>query len=187
MRVDSNQAVSATRAWITEFVVGLGICPFASSVLGDLELLVYEGSSLAELSGRLEMELTRFASADAGAHPTSILIAPNVLRDFADYNEFLGVVDGVLAGVGLEGVVQIASFHPSYLFAEGQPGDVGHYTNRSPYPMFHMLREEHVSQAVAAHPDTLKIPEENIARLRELGLTHIRLMLEKCLTLSHRV
>jgi hypothetical protein len=121
------------------------------------------------LLAELIYELQALAAADPAAIETTLLIHPSVLTDFLDYNDFLGVADAAVEDLGLTGILQIASFHPQYQFAGTAPDDIESYTNRSPYPMIHLLREASVERAVAAFPDTAEIYEKNIATQRRLG------------------
>mgnify|MGYP005649695641 CR=1 FL=1 len=181
MPSERHEAVTAaTLRWVEGFVIALNICPFAKPVFPNLEVRVFEGEELEVLATRLEQELRRFANADPETLPTSILVTPDALEDFLDYNDFLEIADAMLRQNDLDGLVQIASFHPLYRFGGVALDDPSHYSNRSPYPMFHFLREDHVEQAIEQHPDTLAIPDNNIARLQELGLKQVRALRDTC-------
>ena len=130
---------------------------------------VSEQRSAAGLLEELSAELTLLQSADESQCETTLLIHPWVLNDFIEFNEFLGVCDAAVADLELEGELQVASFHPQYQFADTQPEDIDNYTNRSPYPMLHLLRESSVERAVAAVGDTDEIYLRNIRTLRQLG------------------
>jgi hypothetical protein len=152
-------------------VIGLNLCPFAEHPYrGDrVRLFVSERRSAAGLLADLHSELRSLDASDPRECETSLLIHPWVLNDFIEYNEFLEVCDGAVAELGLEGSLQVASFHPQYQFAGSQPDDIENFTNRSPFPMLHLLREASVERAIAAAGDTAKIYEKNMRTLRALG------------------
>jgi hypothetical protein len=149
----------------------LNLCPFAESAYrgSRVRFQVSEQRTAAGLLGDLRAELTLLQSADESQCETTLLIHPWVLNDFIEFNEFLGVCDAAVADLELEGELQVASFHPQYQFADTQPEDIDNYTNRSPYPMLHLLRESSVERAVAAVGDTDEIYLRNIRTLRQLG------------------
>jgi hypothetical protein len=152
-------------------VIGLDLCPFARAVhaRGQIRWVVTPAATPEALLADLLDELRTLAGADPATVDTTLLIHPAALGDFLDYNDFLGVADAAVADLGLAGVVQIASFHPRYQFAGSAPDDVENCTNRSPYPILHLLREASVERAVAAFPDAATIYRKNIATLRRLG------------------
>lgn len=164
--------VAHTRRWLERAVVGLNLCPFAKSVYAkeQVHYVVYDGEDEAEFLAVLRSQLTELAAADSQQRDTTLLIAPLLYPEFLDFNAMLPRAQRVLRKSGLEGVLQIASFHPGYLFAEAEPEDMAHYTNRAPYPMLHLLREDSVARAVAAYPQAQDIYARNIATLRALGL-----------------
>lgn len=164
-------AINATRAWVERAVIGLQLCPFAKAVYlkKQVRFTVSMVQSTASLRGVLEHELRALAEDDAGVIDTTLLIHPLVLTDFLDFNDFLAIAHSTVARSGLRGVVQLASFHPSYQFAGTLPHDVTNYTNRSPYPMLQLLREASVSRAVAAFPDAPNIYQRNLETMRHLG------------------
>ena len=169
--MDEWAVIDRTRRWISSMVIGLNLCPFARRVFdaGAIRLVVSSANDVSTLLAQLDHELTSLASTPIKTFETTLLIHPLVLGDFLDYNDFLGIADRRIAELGLEGVVQIASFHPAYQFAEAEADAVENYTNRSPYPMLHLLREESIT-AVSGDPDELlEIPRRNIATLRKLG------------------
>jgi len=168
---DVEEIIAATKRWLEKAVIGLDLCPFARAVhvKGQIRYAVSSAATPEALLADLVGELQALAAAAPDAVETTLLIHPGVLADFLGYNDFLGVADAAVAELGLEGVLQIASFHPRYQFAGSAPDDVENYTNRSPYPMLHLLREASVERAVAAFPDTARIYEKNIATLRRLG------------------
>ena len=166
------EVIDATRRWIERAVIGLNLCPFAKAVYvrERIRYVVSGAQTDAVLLGELERELRALAEADADIVDTTLLIHPHVLAVFLDYNDFLDEADRAIARLGLTGVLQIASFHPAYQFGGTTPDDVINHTNRSPYPMLHLLREASVEAAVATFPDTGTISERNIDTLRRLGL-----------------
>lgn len=163
--------LAETRTWIEKAVIGLTLCPFARAV--------YEGNRIGyrvsaaddepALVEDLQHALSALHSAPESLCETTLLIHPRVLADFADYNAFLDVADRKIDSLGLRGEIQIASFHPRYRFAGTTSDDIGNFTNRSPYPMLHLLRETSVDRALAAIPDAADIFERNIDTLRRLG------------------
>jgi uncharacterized protein len=152
-------------------VIGLNLCPFAENPYrgNRVRFAVSEQRSAAGLLEDLRAELQALAAADPEDLETTLLIHPWVLADFIEYNDFLEVCDATVAELNLEGELQVASFHPQYQFAESQPDDIENYTNRSPYPMLHLLREASVERAVEAVGDTEEIYRRNIRTLRALG------------------
>jgi hypothetical protein len=169
--IDSDDIIAATRLWLEKSVIGLDLCPFAEKVYrgGGVRFCVSERRSAAALLEDLSSELMDLHAADPRSRETTLLVHPWVLTDFIEFNDFLGVVDATLADLGLEGELQVASFHPQYRFAGTQSEDIENYTNRSPYPTLHLLREASIERAVAAVPDTDEIYRKNIRTLRVLG------------------
>lgn len=167
----AEEIIAQTKRWLEKAVIGLNLCPFARAVyVRDQIRYAVTGAETPEaLLGDLLAEFRHLAAAEPEKIDTTLLIHPGVLGNFLDYNDFLGVADAAVADLGLEGVIQIASFHPRYQFTGTGPDDVENNTNRSPYPMLHLLREESVDRAVAAFPDAARIYEKNIATLRRLG------------------
>lgn len=167
--MDDSQVVSRTKRWVQEVVVAHQLCPFAEHVLlhDGVKFIVSgatdETSLLVDLQQALQ-ELLR-----EPAFETSLLIHPKVLTDFSDYNHFLGSAEQLLELLDADGELQIASFHPSYQFADTQPQAAENFTNRSPFPMLHILRESSVSKAVESYPAIEQIPERNIKTMQDLG------------------
>jgi uncharacterized protein len=163
--------VAATRRWLERAVIGLGLCPFAKAVhvKGQVRYVVSAARDEDMLGRDLEAELLHLRDTPAEAVDTTLLIHPHVLGDFLDYNDFLGAADALLRRLGLEGEIQVASFHPDYVFAGEPPDDPSNLTNRAPYPILHLLREASIDRAVAAFPDADVIVERNIATMRRLG------------------
>jgi hypothetical protein len=171
--VEQGDIVAATRHWLEVAVIGLNLCPFAKAVhvKQQIRYAVTQASSESELLAVLRDELSLLAKADANEIDTTLLIHPQALTDFIDYTAFLRQADRLLRKESHEGVLQIASFHPAYEFADSAPDDIENCSNRSPYPMLHLLREDSIERAVAAFPDAGEIYERNIETLRSLGHT----------------
>ncbi|WP_374537555.1 DUF1415 domain-containing protein [Chitinimonas taiwanensis] len=171
MSYDAQTVIAHTRDWLEKAVIGLNLCPFAKAVYikDQIRFVVSEARNLDGLLEELDRELLLLAETDPAQIDTTLLIHPQLLNDFLDFNEFLDVADGVVAEHELEGVLQIASFHPDYQFADTEADDISNYTNRAPYPTLHLLREESLDRAVAAFPDAADIFEKNIQTLRQLG------------------
>jgi hypothetical protein len=173
--VDDQVVVEHTRRWISSFVVGLGLCPFAQPVFdaGRIRYAISHSRDKRTLAYDLASELHLLLASPSKQIETTLLIHPHVLSNFLDYNDFLGVVHQLLEELRLCGTIQVASFHPQYRFAGTGPNAAENYTNRSPYPMLHLLRETSVSQAADASDELLEIPRRNIETMRNLGREHI--------------
>lgn len=171
-----EEAIRATRTWLERAVIGLNLCPFAKAVYvkEQIRYVVSAAQTAEELLQDLEQELQHLAQVAPEEVDTTLLIHPHVFTDFQEYNDFLGVADRAVRRLRLAGVIQIASFHPEYQFAGTAPDDVTNYTNRSPYPMLHLLREASVSRAVAAFPDAGEIYRRNMETMRRLGVDGFR-------------
>lgn len=168
---EAHEVVAATRNWLVKAVLGLDLCPFARAVHGNdqIRYAVSEAETPDDLLADLVHELRFLSAADPEEVDTTLLIHPLALNDFLEYNDFLDVAEAAVAELGLEGILQVASFHPDYQFANAEPDAVENCTNRSPYPILHLLREESVERAVEAYGDTDRIYEKNIETLRKLG------------------
>jgi uncharacterized protein len=169
--ISNEEAIAATKLWLERAVIGLNLCPFAKSVhvKNQIRYVVSAAQTPEELLRDLLSEFEVLAESNATAIDTTLLIHPHVLTDFLDYNDFLAVADAALVEVDLDGELQIASMHPQYQFADTEPDDISNYTNRSPYPTLHLLREASIEQAVATFTDTAQIFEKNIETMRRLG------------------
>ena len=167
----ADEIVVATRRWLERAVIGLNLCPFAKAVhvKRQIRYAVTAAASADTLLAELEHELDMLRQTDAAQIDTTLLIHPQVMTDFIDYHFFLGEAAALLRRMELDGVLQIASFHPHYQFAGSQSDDIANYTNRSPWPTLHLLREASIGRAVAAFPDAKEIFERNIETLRRLG------------------
>ena len=163
--------VADTRRWLERAVIGLNLCPFAKAVVakGQVRIVACDATTPEALLEALGEELVRLRDAPAAELDTTLVVHPHVLQDFLDYNDFLDSADALVAEMDLEGMLQVASFHPDYQFAGTVPDDIGNATNRSPWPTLHLLREDSVARAVAAFPDPDAIVERNIATLHALG------------------
>jgi uncharacterized protein len=164
--------IAKTREWIEKAVIGLKLCPFAKAVyMNDrIRYCVSDAQTQDALLVDLARELRGLQAADPQTCETVLLIHPGALTDFFDYNDFLDAADATVETLGLTGAIQIASFHPRYQFAGSGPDDIENYTNRSPYPMLHLLREESVERGALAASDVDDIPARNMETLRRLGL-----------------
>jgi uncharacterized protein len=168
--------ITDTQRWLERAVIGLNLCPFAKAVhvKGLIHYTVSEAATPAELLIDLKNELNSLANMDVAgvsiAYDTTLLIAPHCLQDFLDFNDLLGKADKLLAKMKLEGIIQLANFHPHYQFAGTEPDDISNFTNCAPYPTLHLLRESSIDQAVEAFPEAEAIFEVNMATMERLGL-----------------
>lgn len=172
-------AISVTQHWLEHAVIGLNLCPFAKAVQVKQQIRWVE-STARDAQGLLDdlvHELQFLAAAHPEAVDTTLLIHPQALTDFLDYNDFLDIADAAVEKLGLDGALQVASFHPEYQFEGTSPDDVENLSNRSPYPMLHLLREDSIARALAAYPDAAAIYERNIETLRQLGAHGWRLLM----------
>jgi uncharacterized protein len=171
MPATAAQAIAETRAWVEIAVIGLNLCPFAKAVhtKGQVRYVASDATDADTLLAQLCDELRWLAGTPAEETDTTLLIHPGVLQDFDDYNDFLDVADAALQSLELDGVLQVASFHPDYRFAGTDADDIANATNRSPYPTLHLLREASVERAVAAFPEPEAIYEANMDTLESLG------------------
>jgi hypothetical protein len=167
-----EQVVQNTQAWLERAVIGLNLCPFAKSVhvKGQVHYAVSHASDPAGLLEDLIFELNELVGLDAKVRDTTLLVAPDCLQDFLDFNDFLARADRALVKLGLDGVLQIASLHPHYQFAGTEEDDITNFTNRSPYPTLHLLREDSIDRAVAAFPNPESIFEVNMQTMERLGV-----------------
>ena len=171
---DSQQTdavLSDTRIWLERAVIGLNLCPFAKGVQvkGQIHYSVSAATGPQDLRDDLKRELKDLVALDSRVRDTTLLIAPHCLQDFLDFNDFLPKADKVLKSMKLDGIIQIASFHPQFQFAGTDVDDITNYTNRAPYPTLHLIREASIDRAVKAFPDAETIFEANMQTLKELG------------------
>ncbi|MEZ0308678.1 MAG: DUF1415 domain-containing protein [Ramlibacter sp.] len=171
MNRSAEAVVRDTRNWLERAVIGLNLCPFAKAVhvKGQIHYAVSAATAPRELLDDLAKELDALLALDVATRETTLLIAPDCLQDFLEFNDFLANGDRMIRKRGLEGVIQLASFHPQYQFEGTGAGDVTNCTNRSPYPTLHLLREESIARAVEAFPEAETIYEANMETLRRLG------------------
>ena len=167
----TSQIVDDTRGWLERAVIGLNLCPFAKAVYvkGQIHYAVCGAVEPADVLGQLAEELRALVALDADLRDTTLLIMSNCLHEFLDFNDFLSRANALLRKLRLDGIVQIASFHPRFQFADAAQDDIANFSNRSPYPMLHLLREASVERAVAAFPQAEAIFEKNIQTLTALG------------------
>ena len=158
--------------WLERAVIGLNLCPFAKGVhaKGQIHYVVSAATGAEALAQDLRRELADLAAAPAEVRDTTLLMAPDCLQDFLEFNDFLGVAEHVLEELDLDGTLQIASFHPQFQFAGTDAGDVTNCTNRAPYPTLHLLREDSIDRAVQAYPEAEAIYERNMEVLEQLGM-----------------
>jgi uncharacterized protein len=170
--MDDEAVLAATRLWIEKAVIGLNLCPFAKAVYvkNQVRYVVSHAPHLDGLLEDLDRELDFLAAADPDAIDTTLLIHPTLLPDFLDFNDFMQLADAAVEEHDLQGVIQIASFHPAFQFEGTEPDDIGNYTNRAPFPILHLLRESSIARAVAVFPEAETIYERNIETLQKLGI-----------------
>jgi hypothetical protein len=178
--MESEAIASVVRRWVEELVVGLNLCPFAGHELNRnrVRFVVTEAATEEQLLAALATELALLS--DDASVETTLLIHPDVLQDFFDYNQFLDTAERLLVHLEMEGVYQVASFHPDYQFAGTAVDDAENFTNRSPYPLLHILREESLALRIAAYPDVDKIPVRNVEKMKSLGREKLQSILQGC-------
>ena len=166
-----EQIIADVEQWLDEVVIGLDLCPFAARPRREkrVRIAVSHATDDEALLNDLQAELERLSDTPAAELETTLLAIPNMLEDFADYNDFLDAVDLWVEQFGWEGELQVASFHPQYQFADTEPDDTSNLTNRSPWPLLHIIREESLEKVIEHHPDVDGIPARNIARMEALS------------------
>lgn len=176
--LNDEKIVLSVRKWVNTFVVEMNLCPFAKYEMLNNRVRFATTSAITEeqLLVCLEREL-ELLNSDPSVE-TTLLIHAKVLQDFYDYNQFLSYVDTLLLEMELEGIYQVASFHPDYQFGGTLPDDAENYTNRSPYPMLHIIREASLERAIAEYPDVDQVPERNVALMNRLGHTTLQTLFE---------
>jgi uncharacterized protein len=167
----ASAIVRDTSRWLEKAVIGLNLCPFAKAVhvKRQIHYAVSAATDAQQLLADLAKELDDLVAIDAALRETTLLIVPDWLHDFLDFNDFMEEAERFVASRDLDGIIQLASFHPRYQFAGTEPDDITNFTNRSPYPTIHLLREESIERAVEAFPQPEAIYETNMKTLRELG------------------
>jgi len=178
--VHDEKTIRPVRRWVETLVVGMNLCPFAKREMVNNRVRFATTTSITQeqLLTALQAEL-ELLNTDPSVE-TTLLIHSGVLQDFHDYNRFLSYADKLLVEMGLEGIYQIASFHPDYQFDGTKPDDAENYTNRSPYPMLHLIREESLERAIAAYPDVDQIPLRNTELMNTLGKDKLQKLLQAC-------
>ncbi|TAG44715.1 MAG: DUF1415 domain-containing protein [Betaproteobacteria bacterium] len=168
---NTSSAIEQTQQWLERAVIGLNLCPFAKAVhvKNQIRYVVSDAAHIDALCDDLVSELEYLAEASAERVDTTLIVLTNVMQYFLDFNDFLDVADGILEELELDGILQVAPFHPQFQFADTELDDITNFTNRSPYPMLHLLREDSVSRAVEAFPEESTIAENNIATMQKLG------------------
>lgn len=168
----AREVMRATQGWLERAVIGLNLCPFAKAVhvKGQIHYALCWAQDTADVLDALAAEMQDLLAQAPEQRDTTLLILPNTFPDFWDFHGLVQRAEKLLRTLRMDGILQIASFHPQFEFADAPAGDMAHYTNRAPYPILHLLREDSMDRAVAAYPDAALIYERNIARLRELGL-----------------
>jgi hypothetical protein len=178
--IANQNIITATKNWVEKVVVAMNLCPFAKReiVKNRVRYIVSDVTKQDQLLMDLKAELELLKiSTDI---ETTLFIHPNILQDFYDYNDFLELADSLLVDMQLDGIFQIASFHPDYQFGSTEFDDAENYTNRSPYQMLHLIREESLEKAIANYPDPDNIPERNIKLMNELGVDKLKALLDDC-------
>jgi len=168
---DDAQVVEDTQRWLHRAVIGLNLCPFAKSVdvKGQVHYAVTRSVGFKDLLADLKLEFNALAAVEDAVRDTTLFIAPDGLQDFLEFNDFLSHANRLLSKLGFEGVFQIASLHPQYQFADAQPDAITNFTNRSPYPTLHLLREASIDRAVKAFPHAEAIFETNMRTMERIG------------------
>ena len=174
------------RQWVESVVVNLNLCPFAHRELSSdrVRFIATEASDEEHLLVALEAEIKLLD--DNSLIETTLLIHPAVLQDFHDYNQFLNLADALLVEMERDGIYQAASFHPDYQFGGTEPADAENYTNRSPYPLLHLIREESLERAIADCPDIDQVPIRNVERMNELGADKLDALLKSCCSIDDK-
>ena len=174
--------LAQTRCWVREVVVGLNLCPFAAAPLkaDRIRYVLTREETVEGIYRALLSEMETLIGLPLREVETSIFVVPKGLERFEEYLDLLDIAEGVIPEAGLDGVLQLASFHPDYCFGGNDEDDPANYTNRSPYPMFHLIREVPLAKALETYPDPEAIPERNIALLRSMGLEAMRARLQAC-------
>jgi len=177
---DTLDVQGVVKKWLTSIVIDLNLCPFAKrEYLNErVRFQVSSAKTEREIVRDLILELSLLNKRDDVE--TTLLILPKALSEFEGFNSFLGFADSLLQEMSFEGVFQLASFHPAYQFADTQVGDAENFTNRSPYPILHILRESSLESAIKQHPDTDLIPRDNINLMNSLGSEHMSRLLRAC-------
>ena len=180
MKKSHQYIINTTQEWVEKFVIGLNLCPFARHPFrtNKIRYIVFDGDNAEKLTEHLVMEINRLLETSPSVLETTLIILPNMLNDFDEYLDYLEVSEFVLTELDLEESVQVASFHPDYQFDGTAPTDVENFTNRSPFPMLHLLREDSIDRAIEAFPEVGDIPGKNIETMNNLGFLHVKRMFD---------
>ncbi len=176
MNPDQNRPQALVRRWVEQLVVGEGLCPFAAGPIreGRVRITALEAADGQAVMREFLAEVEHLLAVDASVVETTLMVVPNALGDFDDYLDVLARLEEALQALGLEDALQLASFHPDYRF-EGEPAESpGNYTNRSPYPVFHLIRQSSISRALQGWDNPEEIPERNKRRMQELGIEYLK-------------
>jgi hypothetical protein len=176
-----SRILKTTKAWVEQFVIGLNLCPFARHPFkhNKIRYVVFDGDDLEKLTEVLIQELREMDIMTPSVLETTLIVLPDCLADFEAYLDFIEVAEYVVSALDFEGAIQVASFHPGYQFEGTNLLDVENYTNRSPYPMLHLLREDSVTRAIEAYPEHADIPARNIDTMNKMGLTRVKQLLDE--------
>ena len=163
--------ITKTKTWVEKVVIGLNLCPFAKPVFAknQIKFVFSEAKDTQTLTADLAKELIFLTGIEGDDTETTILVHPFVLKDFGDYMDYVELANDIVYQLNLEGVLQIASFHPDYQFEGTEKEDLENYTNRSPYPMLHIIREDTIEKAIKSYPNVEAIPQQNIKKVKSLG------------------
>ena len=177
--MSTKHYIDLTKNWLEKLVIGLNLCPFAKLPFNQNRIrYVVESGDKEALMQTFLSELALLTEKTDKEVETTLIIHPNVLTDFYDYLDFVAEADEQIDDSGLRGTIQVASFHPDYQFAGTNPEDVENYTNRSPFPMLHLIREDSIEKALEHYPDPEMIPERNIETMKRLGLEGVQQILK---------
>lgn len=168
---DINAITEQVDQWLNDVVIGLNLCPFAAKPQRNKQIKIFVSEASQE-EGLLEdilLQLIELSNTEPEKLETTLVVVPNMLQDFWDYNFFIDWVEGLIKQQGWEGIFQVATFHPDYCFGGAEPEDDENLTNRSPYPVFHLIREESMEKVLKHYPDPESIPDTNIARVSALS------------------
>lgn len=177
----SQPITKSVTQWVETVVIGLDLCPFAREELINKRIRFAVSAAITEAELLVDLQTELILLGDKEAVETTLLIHPQVLGNFYDYNQFLNDADKLLTKTGLEGIFQIASFHPDYQFHGTEPDDAENYTNKAPYPMLHLLREASMERAIASYPHADKIAQRNIVLMETIGRDKLEALLGSCI------
>ena len=175
----SEAVLEITKRWLETFVIGLNLCPFARHPYraDKIRYVVVRGENKEQIVECLLVEIKEMLEVSPADIETTLLILPDALSEFDNYLTFLDMLEEIVVEIEVDGTIQVASFHPQYQFQDTEPDDVENYTNRSPFPMFHLLREASIERAIEAFPEVGDIPEKNIETMNNLGIYRVKQML----------